>query len=163
MRRIGRWRGRRKLKAERGKLKGQRFINVSVHGFSVQRSEVRGQRSEIRGQRSEGRRQKAEGRGQGAEVRGQRAHPLVGGTIKIPPNPPGPDPGPDRVFHSVAFSIFCRARAGRVFLSEALSNFCRAPGPDRDDTNDTSVQGCRARAGRAGPLKKGGNHLNGEP
>ena len=39
---------------------------------------------------------------------------------------PGPDPGPDRVFHSVAFSIFCRARAGRVFLSEALSNFCRA-------------------------------------
>ncbi|MCK4485481.1 MAG: hypothetical protein KAU38_01805 [Desulfobacterales bacterium] len=26
----------------------------------------------------------------------------------------------------------------------------RTPGPDRDDTNDTSVQGCRARAGRAG-------------
>ena len=52
---------------------------------------------------------------------------------KIPPIPPGPDPGPDRVFHSVAFSIFCRARAGRVFLSVAWSNFCRAPGPDRDD------------------------------
>ena len=65
---------------------------------------------------------------------------------KIPPIPPGPDPGPDRVFHSVAFSIFCRARAGRVFLSEALSNFCRA---------------------RAGPFPKGGTSkspfIKGEP
>ena len=38
---------------------------------------------------------------------------------------PGPDPGPDRVFLSVALSSFCRARAGRVFLHRAWSNFCR--------------------------------------
>ena len=39
-----------------------------------------------------------------------------------------------------------------LIKTKRLFGGCRAPGPDRDDTNDTSVQGCRARAGRAGPL-----------
>ena len=46
---------------------------------------------------------------------------------------PGPDPGPDR-----------------VFLSVALSSFCRAPGPDRVCFASAFSIRCRTRAGRAG-------------
>ena len=42
-----------------------------------------------------------------------------------------------------------------VFKGNTLFRGRRAPGPDRDDRDDTSVQGCRARAGRAGLTGEG--------
>jgi len=37
-----------------------------------------------------------------------------------------------------------------IFKGKSLFRGRRAPGPDRDDRGDTSVQGCGARAGRTG-------------
>jgi len=42
----------------------------------------------------------------------------------------------------------------RVFLPEALSNFCRAPGPDRVCFASAFSIRCRTRAGRAGRVVK---------